>query len=81
MCMKEYGCCLKFRRGDNSTYTFMKRGVVYLWRPLDVCSWLVYLGNVMLSPGHYSISVHFSLVTSPLLNIGQQLYAFIDICR
>jgi hypothetical protein len=19
--MKEYGCCLKFRRGDNSTYT------------------------------------------------------------
>ena len=30
MCMKEYGCCLKFRRGDNSTYTFTKRGVVYL---------------------------------------------------
>jgi hypothetical protein len=22
MCMKEYRCCLKFRRGDNSTYTF-----------------------------------------------------------
>ena len=36
MCMKEYRCCLKFRRGDNSTYTFTKRGVVYLWRPLDV---------------------------------------------
>jgi hypothetical protein len=30
MCMKEYRFCLKFRRGDNSTYTFMKRGVVYL---------------------------------------------------
>jgi hypothetical protein len=30
MCMKEYRCCLKCRRGDNSTYTFMKRGVVYL---------------------------------------------------
>ena len=30
MCMKEYGCCLKFGRGDNSTYTFTKRGVVYL---------------------------------------------------
>jgi hypothetical protein len=30
MCMKEYGCCPKFRRGDNSTYTFRKRGVVYL---------------------------------------------------
>jgi hypothetical protein len=30
MCMHEYRCCLKFRRGDNSTYTFMKRGVVYL---------------------------------------------------
>jgi hypothetical protein len=28
--MKEYCCCLKFRRGDNSTYTFTKRGVVYL---------------------------------------------------
>ena len=26
MCMKEYGCCLKFKRGDNSTYTFTKRG-------------------------------------------------------
>jgi hypothetical protein len=30
MCMKEYRCCLKFGRGDNSTYTFTKRGVVYL---------------------------------------------------
>jgi hypothetical protein len=30
MCMKEYRCCLKFRRGDNSSYTFTKRGVVYL---------------------------------------------------
>ena len=30
MCMKEYGCCPKFKRGDNSTYTFTKRGVVYL---------------------------------------------------
>jgi hypothetical protein len=24
MCMKEYGCCPKLKRGDNSTYTFMK---------------------------------------------------------
>jgi hypothetical protein len=23
---KEYGCCPKFKRGDNSTYTFTKRG-------------------------------------------------------
>jgi hypothetical protein len=30
MCMKEYRCCLEFRREDNSTYTFTKRGVVYL---------------------------------------------------
>jgi hypothetical protein len=30
MCMKKYCCCLKFRRGDDSTYTFTKRGVVYL---------------------------------------------------
>jgi hypothetical protein len=26
MCMKEYGCCPKFKRGDNSNYTFTKRG-------------------------------------------------------
>jgi hypothetical protein len=25
MCMKEYRCCLKFGRGDNSTYTFTKK--------------------------------------------------------
>jgi hypothetical protein len=30
MWMKEYRCCLKFRRGDNSTCTFTKTGVVYL---------------------------------------------------
>jgi hypothetical protein len=30
MFMKEYGCCPKFRRRDNSTYTFRKRWVVYL---------------------------------------------------
>jgi hypothetical protein len=24
--MQEYGCCPKFKRGDNSTYTFTKRG-------------------------------------------------------
>jgi hypothetical protein len=35
MCMKEYGCCPKFKRRDNSTYTFTKRGVVYLV-PADV---------------------------------------------
>jgi hypothetical protein len=29
-CMKEYGCCLKLKRGDNSTYTFTKRGGMYL---------------------------------------------------
>jgi hypothetical protein len=27
MCMKEYGCCPKFRRRDNSTYTFTKGAV------------------------------------------------------
>ena len=30
MCMKEYGCCPKFKRGNNSTYTFTKRGGMYL---------------------------------------------------
>jgi hypothetical protein len=53
--MKEYRCCLKFRRGDNSTDetvlvsnnpTLLKT----LWRPLDVCSSLVYFGDGMLSP-------------------------------
>jgi hypothetical protein len=29
MCMKEYGCCPKFKRGDNSTYAFTKRGILY----------------------------------------------------
>jgi hypothetical protein len=29
MCMKEYGCCPKFKRGDNSTYTFTKKGGQY----------------------------------------------------
>jgi hypothetical protein len=30
MCMKEYGCCPKFKRGDNSTYTFTKRVGMYI---------------------------------------------------
>jgi hypothetical protein len=30
MCMKECGCCPKFKRGDNSTYTFMKKGGMYI---------------------------------------------------
>ena len=30
MCMKEYGCCPKFKRRDNSTNTFTKRGGMYL---------------------------------------------------
>jgi hypothetical protein len=29
--MKEYGCCPKFKRGDNSTYTFTKRGGMYMY--------------------------------------------------
>jgi hypothetical protein len=32
--MKEYGCCPKFKRGDNSTYTFTKK---------DKEGWDVYL--------------------------------------
>jgi trehalose utilization protein len=36
--MKEYGCCLKFRRGDNSTYTFTKSetATVFLHAHLQV---------------------------------------------
>jgi hypothetical protein len=44
------GSGLKFRRGDNSTYIFMKRGVVYL----DVCSWLVYFEDGMFLPNKES---------------------------
>ena len=44
MCMKEYGCCPKFKRGDNSTYTFTKKGGggMYLVRatPTDFCETL-----------------------------------------
>jgi hypothetical protein len=29
MYMNEYGCCPKFKRGENSTYTFTKRGGMY----------------------------------------------------
>jgi hypothetical protein len=37
MCMKEYGCCPKFRRRDNSTYTFTKGGgCVFLHAHLQV---------------------------------------------
>jgi hypothetical protein len=28
--MKEYGCYPKFKGGDNSTYTFKKKGWMYL---------------------------------------------------
>jgi hypothetical protein len=32
VCMKEYCCCSKFKRGDNSTYTFTKReGGMYMY--------------------------------------------------
>jgi hypothetical protein len=30
MCMKVYGCCPKFKRGDISNYTFTKRGGMYI---------------------------------------------------
>jgi hypothetical protein len=30
MCMKECGCCPKFKRRDNTAKTFTKRGAVYL---------------------------------------------------
>jgi hypothetical protein len=36
MCMKEYGCCPKFKRGDNSTYIFTKRGGGHLHAHLQV---------------------------------------------
>jgi hypothetical protein len=33
--MKEYGCCPKFKRGDNSTYTFTKSYLENLTTEID----------------------------------------------
>jgi hypothetical protein len=47
MCMKEYCCCLKFRKGDNSTYTFTKRGGRVPCKPMppppfhESISWII----------------------------------------
>jgi hypothetical protein len=46
MCMKEYACCPKFKRGDNSTYTLTKRRGMYL---------------VSATPTKQSISLHAHL--------------------
>jgi hypothetical protein len=43
--MKEYGCCPKFKRGDNSTYTFMKRGGMYLVSTTPTKLLIEFLGN------------------------------------
>jgi hypothetical protein len=40
-----------------------------LWRPLDVCSWLFYFGDGMLSPSHYSITVLAYIPVFQSLNI------------
>ena len=45
MYMKEDRCCLRFRRGDNSTYTFTKRGAVYLVSATPPKRFIGVLGN------------------------------------
>ena len=55
MCMKEYGCCPKFKRGDNSTYTFTKRGVVYLVSATPPKQQTAYWSFVKL----YTVVVHY----------------------
>jgi hypothetical protein len=50
--MKEYGCCPKFKRGDNSTYTFTKRGVVYLVSATPPNRLIGFLGN-------FTVVVHY----------------------
>jgi hypothetical protein len=68
MCMKEYRCCLKFRRGDNSTYTFTKRGVgMYLVIAYKVHALLLF--------------VKVQVELSPLPNFGQRPHFFMHICR
>jgi hypothetical protein len=53
--MKEYGCCPKYKRGVNSTYTFTKRGGgMYLVRVYYNCvkfhkTPISHLGGVVLT--------------------------------
>ena len=64
MCTKEYGCCPKFKTGDNSTYTFTKRGGMYLCKDptdrrgglTDLCYTNIHSEDVILSqiPVYYS---------------------------
>jgi hypothetical protein len=55
-----YYNCVKFHLNPMSRLGGVALTSKTLWRPLDVCSWLVYFGDGMLSPWHYSISVLFS---------------------
>jgi hypothetical protein len=42
MCMKAYGCCPKFKRGDNSTYTFTKKAYKVHNPPFrESISWII----------------------------------------
>jgi hypothetical protein len=50
MCMKEYGCCPKFKRGNNSTYTFTKRRGMYLVSANFVCGGIMILSRINSPP-------------------------------
>jgi hypothetical protein len=67
--MKKYGRCPKFGRGDNSTYTFTKRGVVYLVSatPPKLHALLLF--------------VKVQVELSPLPNVGERPCFFMYICR
>jgi hypothetical protein len=52
-CMKEYGCCPKFNRGDNSTYTFTKRGGGGMYLVSTTPTKLQSLNIIVLQAGGY----------------------------
>jgi hypothetical protein len=71
MCMKEYRCCLQFRKGDNSTYTFTKRGVVYLRLTDGRTRWFLYIPPNVVCGGYNKMSLEY--ISIFLLHNSSQL--------
>jgi hypothetical protein len=62
---------------------------VYLWRPLDVCSWLVYFGDGMFVGGMGIKTIDIKLirlytvktVQTNILSISMHIYKCLCICK
>ena len=71
MCMKEYGCCPKFKRGYNSTYTFTKRGGgMYLVNATPTIA----SGGVSLSEFTHSSSYFWVITILPFDHLYRRAY-------